>query len=123
VQPLPTMTQLAPVNAIICADFNADGHTDIVVAGNSFSANISSGRYDAGFGLLLMGDGVGGFVPMPADRSGFYVRGVVKSLASLTLSSEKKCILAGIHNGLIRVFDSTLSEGKKSPSKPTKPLL
>jgi len=123
VQPLPTMTQLAPVNAIICADFNADGHTDIVVAGNSFSANISSGRYDASFGLLLTGDGSGGFVPMPADRSGFYIRGVVKSLASLTLSSEKKCILAGIHNGPIRVFDSTLSEGKKSPSKPTKPLL
>lgn len=122
-QPLPILAQLAAINAIICADFNADGHTDILAAGNSFSANISSGRYDASFGLLLSGDGMGEFVPMPADQSGFYFRGVVQSLVSLTLSSEKKYILAGIHNGPILVFESTVSKEKKTPFTVPKSLL
>ena len=113
-KPLPTLAQVAPIHAMICADFNADGHTDILMAGNAYSANLSSGRYDASHGLLLLGDGSGGFQPLAADRSGFYVDGVVRSLASLTLSSGKKSILVGIHNATNRIFDINASAFNRS---------
>lgn len=115
-RPLPTLAQIAPINAMICADFNADGHTDILIAGNTYSANISSGRYDASHGLLLLGDGIGGFQPLAAERSGFYVDGVVKNMASLILNSGKKRIIVGMNNASIRMFDTSTT----APDKPVK---
>jgi len=104
---LPIQAQFAPVNAILADDFNADGHTDLLLAGNAWSPNISTGQCDASHGLLLLGDGKGGFFPEPAERSGFYVEGQVASLAQVKLKSGGQLLLAGVNGAPLRVFEKT----------------
>jgi len=104
---LPIQAQFAPVNAILADDFNADGHTDLLLAGNAWSPNISTGQCDASHGLLLLGDGKGGFLPEPVERSGFYVEGQVASLAQVELKSGGQLLLAGVNGAPLRVFEKT----------------
>lgn len=101
---LPVPAQTAPVNALLCADFNADHHTDILLTGNSNSPNVSTGQYDAFNGLLLLGDGTGHFRPSGQEQSGFWVDGVGKSLARIRLKSGGHLILAGVNSGRLRAF-------------------
>ena len=58
--PLPWVAQLAPAFGVAIADFDADGHEDVVLAQNHFATRLETPRYDAGRGLLLRGDGTGG---------------------------------------------------------------
>ncbi len=102
--PLPLLAQTAPVNAILCEDFNDDGYPDLLLAGNSFSPNVATGQYDALPGLMLLNDGKGHFQPVEAGKSGFSLAGVGKSLVTLKLKSGQKYVLAGINNGKLQVF-------------------
>jgi hypothetical protein len=109
VNTLPVLAQTAPINAILCTDFNSDSHPDLLLVGNSFSPNVLTGNYDAFKGLLLLGNGLGRFQPMDASRSGFFVDGVGKSLALLTLPSGKHMVVAGVNNGRLLTFKVGMS--------------
>jgi len=60
---LPMLAQISSVNDFIVEDFNTDGHLDILLAGNLYHAEVETARNDAGYGLLLLGDGKGNFEP------------------------------------------------------------
>lgn len=120
VKALPVLAQTAPVNAILCDDFNGDHYPDILLAGNSCSPNVSTGQYDAGNGLLLLGDGAGRFQPVGAGRSGFIVDGAGESLACIKLKSGKKRILAGVNDGQLRVFELPVAPANISLATPQK---
>ena len=83
---LPVAAQLAPINGMEINDFNLDGHFDVLMVGNNFGNELSVGRYDALNGLLLEGDGSGGF--KANTHSGFYAPGDAKSLVSLPLNNR-----------------------------------
>jgi hypothetical protein len=100
---LPVEAQFAPVNAIICEDLDDDGYKDLLIAGNEYQAEVMTGRYDASYGLFLKGDGKK-FIPVPAVKSGFMVRGDVKDLALLKSPTNKNLILAAVNNDSLRVF-------------------
>jgi hypothetical protein len=112
---LPALAQVAPINAMLCADVNGDQQIDLIMLGNSFSPNISTGRYDASKGLILLGDGRGNFEVMDAEQSGFWVEGVGKSLAAVTMATGKKRILAGVNGGVLRMFE--VAEWAARPSE------
>src|SRR4029077_16798951 len=59
--PLPAEAQLAPIRAVMAADFDGDGRTDLLVAGNDYGFPPVYGRADASYGLLLRGTGGGRF--------------------------------------------------------------
>lgn len=86
---LNIMAQIAPVNAIITQDLNEDGNTDIIISGNNFDTEVETQRYDAGTGLILLGDGKGNFEPLPAYYTGFYADGNTKDMILFTLGSAK----------------------------------
>jgi len=67
-QPLPAQAQFAPVYAAVADDFDHDGHVDLLLGGNFYGVTPVQGRYDASYGLLLSGDGKGGFVPVDRER-------------------------------------------------------
>ena len=73
--PLPHEAQIAPVYGIVAGDFNRDGKLDLLLAGNFDGVQPAIGRMSASYGLLLWGDGHGGFRPVPAAASGFVVPG------------------------------------------------
>jgi hypothetical protein len=54
---LPTVAQFSSVNAMLVADWNADGNLDLLLSGNDYGNEISIGRLDAGMGEVLLGDG------------------------------------------------------------------
>lgn len=102
--PLPAEAQLSCINGMVAEDFDDDGNLDLLMTGNDFGTDISVGRYDAGNGLLLKGDGNGGFHSLPILTSGFFVPGNAKALVRLR-SAEKKLLLAASQNrGPLKIF-------------------
>ncbi len=79
-EPLPLEAQLAPVYGILPGDFDGDGKVDLLLAGNFDGVPPSIGRMSASYGLLLRGDGKGGFMPVPVAASGFFVPGQARDI-------------------------------------------
>ncbi len=67
---LPEMAQLSPIKSSIVRDFNGDGIVDILAFGNHYPTEVETIRYDAGRGLLLLGNGQGYFSSMKGFNSG-----------------------------------------------------
>jgi hypothetical protein len=82
-RPLPVEAQFAPINATLVADYDGDGRADILAGGNFSGVTPVRGRYDASHGLLLRGDGAGGFAAVDMVESGVAMSGQVRRLARL----------------------------------------
>jgi hypothetical protein len=78
--PLPRAAQLAPVYGLLAADFDGDGHLDLLLAGNFDGVKPEIGRMSASYGLFLRGDARGGFTPVEAAQSGFLVPGQARDI-------------------------------------------
>lgn len=91
---LPLPAQYAPVHAIAIEDFNKDGKKDLLLAGNNTWTRIKLGRYSANHGVLLLGDGKGGFTYLTQQKSGLKLRGNVKSLRTINGAISKNLIAA-----------------------------
>lgn len=78
---LPIEAQFAPVTAMEVADFNGDGKVDVFLAQNFFALHDEVTRMDAGRGLLLQGDGAGGFRAVPGHESGLLIYGEQRGCA------------------------------------------
>jgi hypothetical protein len=81
--PLPREAQLAPVYGILATDADRDGAADLLLAGNFDGVEPEIGRMSAGYGLLLGGNGRGGFAPLHASESGFLVPGEARDIQRL----------------------------------------
>ena len=104
VRPLPTAAQAAPVFGTLAQDVDGDGNMDAVLIGNDYGSDLVAGRMDAFNGLVLKGDGKGGFIPLNMQKSGFYVPGNAKALVSWP-DAQGRCRLAVSENrGPLRVF-------------------
>ncbi len=109
---LPMEAQFAPVFGILTGDFNTDGNTDVLLTGNSYSFNVEDGQFDAFIGLLLEGDGNGGFVPVLGRKSGFLVDGDAKGFAALTMNDGRELVLAARNSDTLKVFRTEIMKGK-----------
>ncbi|MFQ5446368.1 MAG: VCBS repeat-containing protein [Saprospiraceae bacterium] len=101
---LPAQVQLAPVNRILTGDFNGDGLADLLMAGNSYSPDVETGRYDAGNGTLLTGDGHGGFSFVPNVESGFWATKEARDLAVVKLADGKSLFLVANSNDVLQDY-------------------
>lgn len=100
---LPNEAQIAPINGIICKDFDQDGHVDILAAGNLYVSEVETGNADAGQGILLKGNGQGDFSPAPFVQSGLYLTGDVKDL-QLLKSGNEEWVVATNNNGKVQTL-------------------
>ncbi|MFN8345555.1 MAG: VCBS repeat-containing protein [Spirosomataceae bacterium] len=82
-KPLPLAAQASPVFAIITGDFDRDGKTDILLAGNQSKFRIRIGKTDANQGLLLKGNGKGDFEVLPQYRSGLFLNGDIRDVQQI----------------------------------------
>jgi hypothetical protein len=78
---LPDDAQFAPAFGVAVADFDGDGHEDAVLAQSFFGTDPETGRCDSGRGLLLRGDGRGGFTVIPGQTSGIRAYGEQRGCA------------------------------------------
>ncbi len=99
-KPLPIQVQYSPVYTITSIDYDGDGHKDLLLCGNIYQSRIRFGRYDANHGVLLKGDGKGGFKYVPEQQSGLKLKGDVRS--ALTVNNT---LFIGINQQKIKAFE------------------
>ncbi len=93
-QVLPVEAQISPVQAFTVDDFDRDGHLDILLAGNRYTTEYRTSRSDASIGLMLKGDGQGGFKPIAHSESGIYVSGDVRSMVPIRIGGNNSVLVA-----------------------------
>ena len=102
--PLPVQAQLAPLYGMVADDFSGDGNLDVVINGNDFGTEVSTGRCDALNGLVLLGDGAGNFAAQSILQSGIFIPGDGKALIGLQQAGGH-CLLAASQNqNALKVF-------------------
>ena len=100
VKELPWLAQKSPTNSIIIRDVNNDQLKDIIVAGNSFQAEIETGRADSGTGNILLNKGNRNYEALPVHESGLYLSNDVKSMELIELGAKKEAaIVVGNNRG------------------------
>ncbi len=97
---LPNLAQIAPIRGIVADDVDADGHLDLIVAGNLYDAEPNTPRADAGNGLWLQGTGKGEFTPVPAAESGLLAPRNVAGLALMETPNAKLLLVANTGDSL-----------------------
>ncbi|MFK7814125.1 MAG: VCBS repeat-containing protein [Maribacter sp.] len=100
---LPSLAQLSNINDMLVSDFNDDGNLDVLAIGNLFEFEIETPRNDAGTGVLLQGDGQGGFAAITSKESGFFAKNNAKALTTLSNKNEKFILVAN-NNDMIQSF-------------------
>lgn len=118
---LPVWAQMAPINGMVASDVNGDGHLDVLMVGNDYGNEVFPGRYDALTGLVLTGDGRGGFEAVLSLKSGFLVEGDGKALARLNSVSGGDIFIASQNKGDLKIFGGQIQafDGKVVKTKPT----
>ena len=101
--PLPALAQIEPVYAVRADDVDGDGHADLVLGGGLLGVRPDRGRYDAGLGLLLRGDGTGAFHPAGLD-AGLELDGEVRALRLLRQSGGARLLVAAASDGPLQVL-------------------
>ncbi len=107
IKALPVEAQLAPIYGIVTLDINQDGHPDVLTVGNSYAPEVQNGRYDAGVGNVLLGDGTGNFENIPPAETHFFVDGDAKALATIRHGQHGMLILAACNQGKLKAFQLT----------------
>ena len=103
--PWPTEAQWAPVQGIATADWMGDGRSGILLSGNNFAAETSSGRYDAFSGLLLTQKNGLTYTARNFVQTGFFLPGDARKLVAIELApAGQKAVIAGRNNDRVLVF-------------------
>ena len=103
--PLPVEAQFSAINGMVVDDFDGDGNLDVLMNGNDYSTSVGIGQYDAFYGLLLKGDGTGGFKPLSMLQSGVCIPGNGKALVKLSGPGNTYRVAASQRLGPLQLFE------------------
>jgi enediyne biosynthesis protein E4 len=103
-QALPLMAQIAPVFGIYVNDLDGDGNNDLFLAGNFYEVKPEIGRYDASYGITLLGDGKNNFRFQPCTASGLFLKGEVRDVKTITTGAKQTYIFVARNNENLQVF-------------------
>ena len=92
--PLPHQAQVSKIFALHVEDLNRDGHLDILAGGNLYGVSTYQGRYDGSYGVLLAGNGKGGFTAIPPAESRFLLDGEVRDIKKLRTPGGELLLVA-----------------------------
>jgi hypothetical protein len=102
---LPNEAQVSAINGMVVDDLDGDGNLDVLINGNDYGTEVGIGRYDALNGLLLKGDGAGGFVPLSILQSGIYIPGNGKALVKLQDPSGNYLVAASQNKDVLKLYE------------------
>lgn len=103
---LPVQVQFSPVFGLEAVDVNGDNNLDLVIGGNLFNSKLKFGRYDSNHGMILLGDGKGGFEYLTPTQSGFSVKGEIRAIQAMD-----DYLLINLKGDGIRIYQYHLSKG------------
>ena len=96
---LPSIAQISPVNGFITEDFNKDGITDILLAGNMYQTEAETSRADASIGAFINGKDM-----TTMENSGFFVPEDVKDVTKIKIGENGIGILVSSNNDQLKLF-------------------
>ena len=103
-KPMEREAQLFPAYGICISDVNGDGDKDIVMVGNIDAVQPDLGRFDAGYGIVLTGDGKGSFRAVKPGASGLLVRGQGRKITEVHGKKGSSRLLIGINNDSLLIY-------------------
>ena len=95
---LPIEAQVGPINTISVLDIDKEGNKAILVAGNEYQAEVSAGRYDASYGLVLKAGKSGKLKVVGPSQSGLAIDGTVKHIKVLSNNNNPAWVLVAVNN-------------------------
>ena len=102
-QALPLEVQISPVKKTVVTDLNNDNLPDIILTGNDYTFDVSTGYYDANKGLALLSENNKPLARLlKPSESGLMIQGMVESLIYL---EKDHLLVAGINRKPIEVFN------------------
>jgi hypothetical protein len=99
-QALPVRAQFSPVYSILATDINNDGIKDLFLGGNFYGLKPEVGRYDANYGVTLLGSKAHQFGYMPPKESGLFITGEVRDVALVKTPGGADIVMARNNNSL-----------------------
>lgn len=99
---LPSAVQAAPVKKILVRDFNGDKQPDVLLAGNDYSFDVSTGYFAASRGVVLLNKGKRAFEWLPPSKSGLALNGQAEALEYF--EGEPSWLVVGINRGRVYVY-------------------
>jgi hypothetical protein len=100
---LPNIAHLSALNGMVSADIDADGNKDIILSGNFYPLRVQVGPLDASIGMVLKGDGKGGFAAQPYQQTGLFIDGDVRNMICIK-DRNKIIIFAAKNNSRLQVL-------------------
>ena len=95
---LPAEAQFAPAFGVNVADLDGDGREDVFLSQNFFGTDAETPRHAGGFGLVLQGDGRGGFRALPPIESGIMIPGEQRGSALADFDGDGRVDLVVTQN-------------------------
>ena len=118
--------QVVDRRLLALVDVDGDGLLDVILAQNDFSPQRETGRMDGGVGLMLRGDGLGGFSSVWPGDSGISIPHDARSLAIFDVNGDRQPdLLFGVNDQAIAVLENRSTGNRMSvrvvgkPGNPT----
>lgn len=102
-KPLPIRAQFSPVFGILVTDINNDGIKDLFLGGNFYGLKPEIGRYDANYGVTLLGNKDHRFDYLPPAKSGLFITGEVRDISTID-TKKGKLIIVARNNDALQLF-------------------
>jgi hypothetical protein len=108
---LPISLQVSPIKKMLVEDFSGDHYLDVVIGGNDYTWDLSTGYFDANKGIVLLNRGKKHekgkpfFEVLTPSQSGILLEGMVESL--LYFKGDSPLIVAGLNRAKVAVFENT----------------
>jgi hypothetical protein len=92
VLPLPWQAQLTSYRDAVVVNANNDSLPDLLLGGNYYENNVEMGRYDAGWGTILINKGHGQFDV--ENTNGILIKGQVRHIRKIEVAKKEAFLLA-----------------------------
>jgi enediyne biosynthesis protein E4 len=100
---LPDAAQVAPIKKVLVKDLDGDGIADVVLTGNDYTHDVSTGYYNASKGLVLINKKNRMFDVLHPSQSGLVVNGQATSL--LYFDGSPAVLVVGVNRDSTAVFE------------------
>jgi hypothetical protein len=103
---LPAPAQWSPIMCFLTGDFNHDGKTDILTAGNFYGVLPYESRYDASYGNVLLGSAAGELNSLSPLQSGCLLEGEIRDVKVLRTVGNKEIIAVARNNNSMLFYSN-----------------
>ncbi|MBK8706665.1 MAG: VCBS repeat-containing protein [Saprospiraceae bacterium] len=90
---LPNVCNAAPIQQLVSRDIDGDGHLDLLCLGNTNQNYYEQGDIDGFGGVLLKGNGKGGFAPVAYRNCGLDIAYFVRSTALIHRAGQPHLLI------------------------------